>query len=205
MTRKHILETLTHLSQSLKNLQELPKNGLVVFAGFVNDSYWSTSLEPSRRIQSYVYRCGNELYTTPLEALEEQTDIVAVIAIDATDCAIGLLDGPNWMILDVLTSGVGGKSGRGGQSARRYERNRERELITYYRRVAAHANNLLLKLPRLKTIVIFGPGSTKIAFLKKAPLDYRLQKLVTEIVDSAYAGVDGVLQARNTLAAGRKI
>jgi len=199
VTRKRVLETLTHLSQSLRNCGQLPKNGLAIFAGFVNGSYWSTSLEPSKRVQSYVYRCGGEFYTAPLEVLEEHTDLVAVIAIDASDCAIGLLDGPDWRILDVLTSGVGGKSGKGGQSARRYERNRERKLIIYYRRAAEHANNLLRTQSRLAKIVITGPGLTKDEFLKKAPLDYRLKRMVTETIGSEYAGVEGVIQTRNIL------
>jgi peptide chain release factor subunit 1 len=177
---------------------------LAVFAGIVDGAYLSTAIEPSRRIRSYIYWCGNEFYTDPLEVLESKRDAVAVIAIDASECAIGVVEGEACDILDSMTSGVAGKSGKGGSSQRRYERNRAAELNAYYQRVAKHANNLLLKLPNLKEIIVFGPGFTKITFLKTTALDYRLKKLVTGIVDGEYAGADGVLQAHNRLLAERE-
>jgi peptide chain release factor subunit 1 len=128
----------------------------------------------------------------PLRIMIENRPITGIISIDATECGIGITDGNTWRHLETITSGVQGKSSKGGSSARRYERNREAELNTYFHRVAEHANNLLLKY-NLVSLIISGPAFTKVEFLKKEYLDYRLKDKVG-MYDNEYSGFEGILQ-----------
>lgn len=108
------------------------------------------------------------------------------------------MDGSNLIPLKTMTSGVNGKSGKGGSSARRYERNRDAELNQYYHRVAEYANSLLLRY-EVKKVVLSGPGFTKDDFLKKGYLDYRLRARITAVLDIEYAGFEGVHQTHKRL------
>jgi peptide subunit release factor 1 (eRF1) len=126
-----------------------------------------------------------------------------VVAIDNDSCGIGIIDSAtgNWECLDEQTSGVGGKSGKGGSSQRRYERNRAAELNGYYHRCAEHINNLFLNTYQPKEIILAGPSLTKDEFVKKGYLDYRLVSKVSKpYMNIEYAGLEGVAQVRNRIA-----
>jgi peptide subunit release factor 1 (eRF1)/intein/homing endonuclease len=80
-------------------------------------------------------------------------------------------------------------------SARRYERLREMELTEYYSRVADHAKKAFLEQRNIRALIVSGPGPTKEEFVKNGYLDYRLQNAITGIIDSGYAGREGVREA----------
>ncbi|MHB2037177.1 MAG: LAGLIDADG family homing endonuclease [Nitrososphaerales archaeon] len=77
-------------------------------------------------------------------------------------------------------------------SARRYERLREMELTDYFNRLAAHAKKAFLEQYQIKGLIVSGPGPTKDEFVRDKYLDYRLQNVVAGILDSGYAGREGV-------------
>jgi peptide chain release factor subunit 1 len=108
---------------------------------------------------------------------------------------LGVLTGAKLVVDEIITSGVGGKTRAGGQSARRYERLREMNLSGYYNRVAAHAKKLFLEQNKIKGLIISGPGPTKDSFLKSDYLDYRLREKILSEVDGAYSGAEGVREA----------
>ncbi|MEM4498312.1 MAG: peptide chain release factor 1, partial [Nitrososphaerota archaeon] len=71
---------------------------------------------------------------------------------------------------------------------------REMNLNEYYKRVAAHANEILLKEPGLKGVIVAGPGPTKEVFVEKGYLHYTLRDKI-HIVDTSYSGEEGVREA----------
>tara|TARA_B100001105_G_C22324734_1_gene414183 strand:- start:236 stop:1087 length:852 start_codon:yes stop_codon:yes gene_type:complete len=125
----------------------------------------------------------------------KEVDVIGVISIDSTEAGLGVLTGAKIVVDEVLTSGVGGKTRAGGQSARRYERLREMNLSGYYNRVAEHAKKLFLEQNKIKGLIISGPGPTKDSFLKSDYLDYRLREKILAEVDGAYSGAEGVREA----------
>jgi peptide chain release factor subunit 1 len=191
-----VLEALSHAIGKLKTTKKIPENGLVIFSSESSCEL----IEPPKEIRSPIYRCSNEFFLQPLQEMLRNEDTIAVIAIDATECGIGIIDGDRWYILDTLTSGVGGKSNQGGSSFRRYERDREAKLNMYYHRVAEHANRLLLNTTLApRSLVISGPAFTKEDFVKKEYLDYRLRQKLAKMVGTEYAGLEGVVQTFNIL------
>jgi peptide chain release factor subunit 1 len=95
-------------------------------------------------------------------------------------------------IVDVLTSGISGKTRKGGQSARRYERGREMEMTYYFHRVAEHATRVFIDSNKVTGMLVGGPGPTKEEFLKGDYLHYELQKKVVAVLDLGYSGREGV-------------
>jgi peptide chain release factor subunit 1 len=69
-------------------------------------------------------------------------------------------------------------------------------LNEYYTRVAEHAKTDFLDDNNVVGIVLAWPGPTKETFMKGQYLDYRLQKKIIAVVDTSYAGEEGI---RHTL------
>jgi len=111
---------------------------------------------------------------------------------DATEAGMGIVSGDTWEVIDTMSSGVSGKTKKGGQSARRYERLREMELSDYFRRLADHAKKGFLEQYQIKALIVSGPGPTKDEFVRDAYLDYRLQNVIVGTLDSGYVGREGV-------------
>lgn len=171
-----------------------------MFSGVIESGFIFETIIPPKPIYTYLYKCGAELYLDPLRSMLLNTELIGIISLDAKECGVGLLDGTSCQILKTITSGVAGKSSKGGSSARRYERNREAELNRFYHRAGELVNNCLLGYEsRLKSIVVSGPGFTKDDFLKHEYIDYRLRQKLSSTIDIEYAGDDGILQTLNYL------
>jgi peptide chain release factor subunit 1 len=104
----------------------------------------------------------------------------------------GIISGTSFDVIEVITSGVSGKHRAGGQSARRFERLRQMELTGFFNRIASHSYKIFIEEYSIKGLVISGPGPTKDDFLKGEFLDYRLQKNILGVIDTSYAGSEGV-------------
>lgn len=169
----------------------------MLFGGFVGEredgSMYLKTVEPPKPVFGHLYRCDHTFWVDPLVSMLNNTQKVGILSIDATECGVGIVDGQTKYYGKVLTSGVGGKSGKGGSSARRYERDRESRLNQYYHRAADYANRYFLNVPNLKELIVSGPGFTKGQFLDKEYLDYRLRAKI-RTVDIEYAGFEGVMQ-----------
>jgi peptide chain release factor subunit 1 len=118
--------------------------------------------------------------------------VYGILSIDSSEVGMGILSGDRLEIVDVLTSGISGKTRKGGQSARRYERGREMELTYYFNRVGEHATRVFLDSNKVTGMIVGGPGPTKDEFLKGGYLHYELQKKVLAVLDLGYSGREGV-------------
>ena len=200
-TRNHVQDALTKTQQRLKLFKKTPENGIVLFVGSLmtngpgSEQVFVNEIIPPRPVQTYLYRCDDHFHLEHLMDMIKEVDLIGIISIDSTEAGLGVLTGAKLVVDEIITSGVGGKTRAGGQSARRYERLREMNLSGYYRRVAEHAKKLFLEQNKIKGLIISGPGPTKDSFLKSDYLDYRLREKILSEVDGAYSGAEGVREA----------
>ncbi len=201
LTRKHVQEAIIKVIERLKYYNVAPENGLVIFCGAIPESGPGTermeiyTIVPPEPINVNLYRCDDHFHTEYLEDVLKEKDVYGLISIDVNNAAIGVLEGNRLEVLGEYTSGIPGKHRAGGQSARRFERLREMEIHNYFDRIALHVNEYFLSddiYPRLKGILIGGPGYTKYDFVKEAKLDYRLTDKIIGYVDTNYSGEEGL-------------
>lgn len=199
-TRHNVQDAIESAIQRLKLFSDPGPTGLVVFSGAIPQSGPGTEkievyhLFPPEPINIFLYRCDSKFYVEPLRELVREKDVYGVIVLDNEEAAIAILKGRVISDIEEYTSGIPGKHRAGGQSARRFERLREQALQEYYRRIADHANQLFLKYPEIKAVILAGPGPTKDTFLKGDYLHYSLRDKV-HVVDTSYSGSEGVREA----------
>jgi len=193
--RKNVQSSLNRCIQSLKQYKKLPENGLAIFAS-PNDI---TVIEPPMPMNINLYRCDNHYHTEWLQACLSSSPVVGLIAMDNSDAGIGYLIQGKLVVLKTITSGVQGKSSKGGFSQRRYERLREMHLNDWYHRIADYSRTYFLDKKEVKEIYIQSPAFTKHDFMRGEYLEYRLQKKVTRLIDGCYAGEDGLYELKNRI------
>lgn len=197
-TRKNVQEAIEKASQRLKLFKAPPENGLVIFCGAIPHGAPGTEkmetyvLEPPEPINVYFYRCDAKFHIEPLIEMATERDAYGVIVIDSTEAVVATVRGQRMEILQEFTSGIPGKHRAGGQSARRFERIREQAMNDYFRRVGAHAFELLGKVPGLKGLIMGGPGPTKYDFVEGDYLNYMLKEKILATIDTSYVGEQGV-------------
>lgn len=197
-TRKNVQDAIVRVQQRLKLYDEAPENGLVIFCGAIPGEAPGSGnieihvIEPPEKILMSYYGCDDKFYAEPLKELLEKKDKYLILSIDNSEATIALASGKNIDMKDELTSGVPGKTSKGGQSARRFERLREMELNDFYRRVAERLNEVYLQNPDVKGLIVGGPGPTKENFLEKDFVHYELRKKILAVVDTSYTSHQGI-------------
>jgi peptide chain release factor subunit 1 len=198
-TRKNVQDAIVKVTQRLKLFKTVPENGLVLFCGAIpQNGPGSEKIEgpyvivPPEPVNIYLYRCDSKFHLNYLMDLLKETETYGIILLDSSEATFATLTGRRLKIVQEITSGIPGKHRAGGQSARRFERLREMQLIEFFKRVGGHANEIFLSIPDLKGIILGGPGPTKMDFEKGRFLDYRLKEKIVAVVDTAYTGEQGV-------------
>jgi peptide chain release factor subunit 1 len=197
-TRNHVQDALTKTMQRLKLYRTAPDTGLVIFAGALPTNGPGSEvvnvyeIVPPKPVSQYLYQCDDHFHVEWLKDMLREDKVFGLLSIDASDAGLGILSGDQLEIADVMTSGVSGKTRKGGQSARRYERGREMELTYYYHRVADHATRVFIDSNKVTGMIVGGPGPTKDEFLKGGYLHYELQKKIVAVLDLGYSGREGV-------------
>ncbi|NHV99598.1 MAG: peptide chain release factor 1 [Thaumarchaeota archaeon] len=197
-TRKNVQDAIVKVQQRLKLYDEAPENGLVIFCGAIpgetpgSENIEIHVIEPPEKITLSYYGCDDKFYVEPLKEMLEKKDKYLILSIDNSEATIALASGRNIDVKDELTSGVPGKTSKGGQSARRFERLREMELNDFYRRVAERLNEIYLQNTDVKGLIVGGPGPTKEMFLEKDFIHYELRRKILAVVDTSYTGHQGI-------------
>jgi peptide chain release factor subunit 1 len=214
-TRNHVQDALTRAMQRLKLYRTPPETGLVIFCGALPTNGPGSEvinlyeIAPPKPVTAYLYQCDDHFHLEWLKDMLREEKVYGILSIDASEAGLGILSGDRLEIADLLTSGVSGKTRKGGQSARRYERGREMELTYYYHRVSEHATRVFIDSGKVTGMIVGGPGPTKEEFLKGEYLHYELQKKVLVVLDTSYSGREGVRElvekASDTLADVRLI
>jgi peptide chain release factor subunit 1 len=195
---KNRLEDATkNIVQYLKLQKEIPNDGLAIFAGtftsdLENNVLTIEEIIPPEPITTFLYQVDDHFHLELLrEMLRNQKD-VGFVALDSKEASFGIIKGEQFELIENITSGVHGKSGKGGSSQRRYERERDMAVSNFFHRVADHAAKAFLQDHKIAALIVGGPGTTKEDFLKGDYLNYELQNSVVSVVDTQSAGKDGV-------------
>jgi peptide chain release factor subunit 1 len=196
-TRKNVQSAISSILSRLKNFKAPPENGLVFFVGHRSIGADQTNmiqfvLEPPEPVPTFIYRCDSQFFTQPIEGMLETKEKYGLIVIDRSEATIGMLDGKRILSIKNMQSLVPSKHGRGGQSARRFERLIEIAAHEYYKKVADVANESFLSEKTLKGILVGGPGPTKDFFAKSEYLHYELQKKIIDTFDTGYTDEYGL-------------
>jgi peptide chain release factor subunit 1 len=196
--RDRLQDALKNVIQRLKLQKEIPENGLAIFAGtFVANDPESEVLNveelvPPEPITAYLYEVDDHFRLDPLREMLRDQRVVGLVAMDSKEAGFGILDGERLELIENITSGIPGKSGKGGESQRRYERERDMELTYYFHRVAEHATKAFLENHKVTVLVVGGPSLTKEDFVKGDYLHYELKNMLLCTVDTQSAGREGV-------------
>ncbi len=200
-TRKNVQEAITKTMQRLKLYDKAPENGLVIFCGAIPTGPPGAEiiefyeLIPPKPVNLSYYSCDDKFYLDPLLELTRPKEVLGVILVDNSEATVAKVEGKEVTILGNYTSGIPGKSSKGGQSARRFQRLREMYLGEFYRRIANHANEALLAIPRMNKVIIGGPGNTKNEFIEGDYLNYQIKEKISAVVDTSYTEEQGVKEA----------
>ena len=195
-TRHNVCSSLGKISWLLKSTKTTV-NGLIIFCGMHDGKIAYKMIKPPIKLTQYLYRCDAIYHLDILRSLLDRGKKVGFLAIDTKDAGWGILSGNNLQILDHTGSGIPGKHRQGGQSAKRFEKQREMHVSDYFARIAATTRKLFLDENTVDSIILSGPGHTKNQFNDEKRLEYRLQKKISTILDCSYAGAEGVREAFN--------
>ena len=194
-TGKAVVAALSSILSRLKQIRDLPKNGLVIFCGQTQSGkveYWP--ITPTEPIARKMYVCDSRFHTEYLRDQLQEKDQYGLMVIDRGSAAFALLRGNHMTFLRNMTSFVPGKHGKGGQSQRRIQRGTEVLAQEHLKRAGVIASKLFLEVEDLKGIVVGGPALAKDQFVRGNNLDYRLVDKVIGTVDVGYTGEQGITE-----------
>lgn len=213
VNRKNVVDALESISRELKKYKQTPENGMVIFCGNVSEKegqqdikLWA--IEPPQGLKVRMYRCDKEFVLEPLKEMVEVKEVYGLVVMDRREATLGLLEGKQIKVLRKMTSGVPGKTEKGGQSAARFARIRENAAKEFYRRIAENMKELYFNLPKLKGIIIGGPVPTKEDFMKEGQLVTKLKDMVLGLKDIGQTdetGLTDLVEASHDLLAQQEI
>jgi peptide chain release factor subunit 1 len=199
LTRKNVLDSINSLLGQLKNINDIPENGLVMFSGAIPQSNTPgternelTIVEPPDKVTTFRYHCASEFLLWPLEEMLTPRETYGLLVIGRAKSAVGYIRGNNVEVIREFTSGIHGKFSAGGQSQRRFERLIEEGEKQFYRSISDTVNKLFLPIEDLRGIFVGGPGQSKEKFVSDESLDYRLRDKILDVVDLGYGGTEGI-------------
>ena len=199
LTRKNVLDGISVLLGQLKNIKQVPENGLVFYSGAIpqNNTPGTEKNElyivaPPEKVKTFRYHCASEFLLWPLEEMIAPKETYGLLVIGRKESAVGYVRGNHLETVREFTSGIHGKHRAGGQSQKRYERLIEEGEMRFYRRISTEVNELFLSMEDLGGIFIGGPGPSKEKFVNDESLDYRLRDKILDVVDLGYSGAEGL-------------
>ncbi len=196
--RNRLQEAIKNVIQRLKQQKEIQDNGLALFAGvFITKDSGSEVLNveeliPPEPFTTYYCEVDDHFRLEPLREMLRNQKVVGLLALDSKETSFGVLNGERFEFIENITSGIHGKSGKGGSSQRRYERERDTELTHYFHRVAEHATKAFIENHKVTAFIVGGPGTTKEDFLNGDYLHYELKNALLSTVDTQSAGREAV-------------
>ncbi|MFX0027914.1 MAG: peptide chain release factor aRF-1 [Candidatus Hermodarchaeota archaeon] len=199
LTRKNVLDSINSILGQLRNIREVPENGLVIFSGAIPQNNTPgternelTMVVPPDRITTFKYHCASEFLLWPLEEMLIPKERYGLLVIGRKEAAVGYIKGNTVEVIKEFTSGIHSKHTAGGQSQRRFERLNQEAEIAFYRRISETINEAFLEFEDLQGIFVGGPGPSKEKFVKDDSLDYRLRDKIIDVVDIGYGGFEGI-------------
>lgn len=195
-TRERVQRALDRIQRLLRRYGETPDDGLVVYAGVVDGDLVSEVFDdlPTPVAESQ-YRCDDEFDLTPLFDATSPSETFGLVVVERGGAAIGRLVGEQIVPVRILGSRVMGKSRAGGQSAKRFERERDRQEHEFFETVAGIANDAFLADGHpIDGLVVGGTLATAKRFVRGQYLDHRLRERLLGTYPVEYATRRGLEQ-----------
>ena len=197
--RKNVQGALRKIIVFLKNIDfKLPPTGIVIFSGNVSEVEGRSNIKlftihPPKNLNTKLYWCDSTFHLDPLREMVVPNEFYALMTIDKNESTIALLSGRKYEILGHFTSMVPGKTRAGGQSSQRFERLREEAMQDFFKRCAEKFDAYFIdKIPKLKGVIIGGPGMTKQYFIDKGAINHELIKKIIGVIDTSYTDEGGI-------------
>ncbi len=200
LTRKNVMAALEKIAQELRNLHELPKNGLIVFCGNIASQEGATDLriwliEPPYPLNIRLYRCDQTFITEPLEKMLKEKTKYGLVVVDLDEATFGILQGKHIEVIKNIHSLVPRKMRAGGQSAQRFQRVREGLIEDWYKKIVETIQELFLERHQVDGILIGGPGVVKENL--QSYLTNEIKKKVIGYTTTCYTGEMGLRELVN--------
>lgn len=212
-TRNNVIDALERMIKHLRLFKQTPPNGMAVFSGNVSEREGGSdvrvwSYEPPIPIRTRIYRCDKNFQLDILRDMLQAKEAFGLIVLDARDASIAVLKGKTIVPLMKTHSQVPGKMKAGGQSAHRFQQNRELAVKAHYKKVADYVKDQFLTYEGLKGILVGGPGPTKYEFVEGNYLTGDIKKKIIGIKDLSYteeAGLQELLDKSQDILAQEEI
>jgi peptide chain release factor subunit 1 len=187
ITRQSVESAIKSCQEKLKSLKS---GNYAVFCGETSDGWINEAIECPKPIKGIIYRCGNTFDLSILDEMLDKGPKYAIINMDLSEFFIGVLQGTSITTICKDESIVPNKHSKGGQSSRRFDKNRDLAIIAWYKKLAESAN-ILLNLD-ITGVIISGPGMTKNEFVDREYLHHELRKKIIGVIDTGYTGEQGL-------------
>ncbi|AGB37753.1 Vms1/Ankzf1 family peptidyl-tRNA hydrolase [Natronococcus occultus] len=192
---KPLVDALEAVRDRLSDYDEVPETGLVVYAGVPDgDLLTATFDDLPVEIEDSIYEHGTEFDLSPFESVTESSATYGLLVVERDGAALGRLDDDGVEEIDVLDSDVPDKSSAGGQSAERFERDRERQKREFFDEVADRAAVTFLEDDAIDGLLLGGTTGTVERFREEAELDHELEDLIAGEFAVEYATLQGLEQ-----------
>ena len=139
------------------------------------------------------YHCGKQLYTKPLDQKQDESYLVCII--DNKERIIAKDNGQRYQVFDHDNSGIANKHRCGGQSAARFERQRN-ELLKHWYKQSASIIHTLLYQQKYQHIYIAGPSRSKNKILPYIGNEFKDK---VQVLNIEYCNVAGLFELRKQL------
>ncbi|NGM67970.1 single-stranded DNA-binding protein [Natronolimnobius sp. AArcel1] len=193
-----LVDSLESVRSALTEYDEIPENGLAIYAGAVDGEQLLTVFDDLPiAIEESIYEHANEFDLSPLEDVTEPDSTYGLLVVERGGAALGWLDETGVEPIDSFDSDVPGKSSAGGQSAERFERDRERQKRDFFDTVAERAT-LEFVDEGAHAVLLGGTTGTVETFREETDLDHRLEDLLEGEFAVEYATEQGLRQLAET-------
>jgi peptide chain release factor subunit 1 len=190
-TRNNVIDALERMIQHLRIVGKTPPNGLAVFSGNIASREGRSdvrvwSVEPPVPLKMRLYKCEKTFDVDVIREMMETKEAYGLVVIDSRDAIVALLKGKSIIPLMKAHSHVPGKFKAGGQSAMRFQRNREIAVKEHFGKVAEVIKDQFFTMEGLKGIIVGGPGHTKYEFVDSGLITADIKKKILGIKDLSY-------------------
>ncbi|WP_339102439.1 Vms1/Ankzf1 family peptidyl-tRNA hydrolase [Haloterrigena salinisoli] len=190
-----LTDALETVRSELNEYDEIPENGLAIYAGVPDGDLVSVVFDDLPvPIDDSIYCHANEFDLEPLEEVTEPESTHGLLVVERGGAALGVLDDEGVEPLESFESEVPGKSSAGGQSAERFERDRERRKREFFDEVADRAERTFLGDDPVDGVLLGGTTGTVETFRDEADLDHRLEDRIVGEFAVEYATRQGLEQ-----------
>ncbi len=180
-----LVDALEAVRRELNEYDAVPANGLAVYAGEVDGELQTVVFDDlPEPIADATYEHANEFDLDPLAAVTEPSSTHGLLVVERGGAALGRLDDDGVEVIDSFDSDVPGKASAGGQSAERFDRDRERQKRDFFDTVADRAAQSFLDDDPVDSVLLGGTTGTIEAFREEADIDHRLED---RLVDTEFA------------------